>query len=180
MKDKQKETRIAGIVLVAIGLFVLTMQLVNFDAHELFGFLILPGIGAILVLAGIFSHNAGAIIPGGILSGIGWGALAVHYLELSYADSSTGAAFLFVFALGWVSITVATALFTAKTHWWPLIPAAAVTLAGLIAIDPVAVEPYLDLLEKVWPLALIVAGVVVLFRAGKHIEGSKEAKVLDS
>jgi hypothetical protein len=38
------------------------------------------------------------------------------------ADGAEGGAFMIAFALGWFSITLLTRLFTAETHWWPLIP----------------------------------------------------------
>jgi hypothetical protein len=69
------------------------------------------------------------------------------------------------FALGWVLITVLTAVFTEETHWWALIPAAIMGLIGGTVLVGGFFETALTLLGKFWPVALIVLGASVLLQA---------------
>src|SRR5919109_4420166 len=146
---------LAGVALIAIGLLVLAGQVVNVGALAL---LFLPALGVIFLLWGIGARTVGLMIPGGILLGIGLGI----YLAggpLSYlGDPAKGAAFLISFALGWAIITLLSALFADRTHWWPLVVGGilaligAATMAGGVALD------VLGWVGRLWPLGLIALG----------------------
>jgi hypothetical protein len=163
--EKKRDGLVGGLILVVIGLVALVGQFINFGSFPDLELLILPVIGVILLLWGIFAREAGPIIPGGIMSGIGLGIfLTSGPLELASGDNG-GGVFMLSFALGWVLITVLTAVFTSETHWWALIPAAIMGLIGGTVLVGGVFETILTLLGKFWPLALIVLGVGILAQA---------------
>jgi hypothetical protein len=69
------------------------------------------------------------------------------------------------FALGWLLVTVLTAVFTSETHWWALIPAAIMGLIGGTVLVGGLFETILSLLGDFWPVALIILGAWILIQA---------------
>ena len=106
------------------------------------------------------------MIPGGILSGIGWGAVLVTG---PFADTGDveGGVFMLTFAAGWALITVLTAVFTNQTHWWPLIPGGIMALIGGGILFGGVFMQGLTLLGQIWPVFLILLGLFVLFQGIK-------------
>jgi hypothetical protein len=164
--DKQlKENRnewLGGLILIGLGLFFLANQFIDFNWDRV-GVFFLPALGAIFLLAGIFTRQVGFIIPGGILSGIGWGAVLVTG-PFSGTGDMEGGVFMLAFALGWALITVLTAVFTSQTHWWPLIPGAIMALIGSGILFGGIFMQGLTLLGQIWPIFLILLGLFVLFQ----------------
>jgi drug/metabolite transporter (DMT)-like permease len=130
----------------------------------------------LFMLAGILSRNAGLMVPGGILSGIGWAAYLVAGPFTWGTETQEGGIFLLTFALGWVSITVVSALFAKKTIWGTLIPAAVLAAVGGALFFGGAFMDVLEVAGRLWPLALIAAGVAVIFKAARRMEVSEKAK----
>ena len=117
-KDR-RSTLVGGALLVAIGLLVLLVQ--NVQAATL-GLLFLPALGGLFLIAGIVGRQVGFIIPGGILTGIGLGAIFTQNPALAATATAQGGVFFLGFALGWFLITVVSKLFTRETQWWAVIP----------------------------------------------------------
>jgi hypothetical protein len=121
----------------------------------------------VFILWGIITRNPGPIIPGGIIAGIGLGALAIDS-SLATLVKDEGGLFMLFFAGGWVLITLLTSLFTKETHWWPLIPATIMGLIGLAVTFGGIMMSILTIVGKGWPLILIVIGVYILLKAGQN------------
>src|SRR5512135_2339969 len=83
-----------GAVLIFIGLFALVEQVFHLD----FGMFFLPTLAVIFLLAGILGRRYGLIIPGGILAGIGVGALLMEGPFKYLADPERGGVFMITFA----------------------------------------------------------------------------------
>jgi hypothetical protein len=163
--EKKREGLVGGLILVVIGLIALAGQFVELDSFPNLGLLIVPGIGALFLLWGIVTREDGLIIPGGIMSGIGLGIVLISGpFEIANGEND-GGIFMLSFALGWVLITVLTAVFTSETHWWALIPAAVMGLIGGTVLVGGVFETILSLLGDFWPLALIVVGGWILIQA---------------
>lgn len=160
--EKKREGLVGGLILVLIGLIALANQFIDFDLFPDLGLLIVPSIGVLFLLWGILTREAGLIIPGGIMSGIGLGILLVAEPFEVFSGVDDGGIFMLSFALGWVSITVLTAVFTEETHWWALIPGAIMGLIGGAVLAGGVFETMLSLLGKLWPLALIALGIGIL------------------
>ena len=75
--EMQKKDFKGGLVLIAIGLLALIFQLLPIQMTESLGLLIVPGLGALFLVWGILTRTDGLMIPGGILSGVGWGVYAI-------------------------------------------------------------------------------------------------------
>jgi hypothetical protein len=160
-----KKEAISGIFLIAIGVLVLLAQL---GASEQIGFLFLPALGAAFILWGILTHEAGLMIPGGILSGIGWGVLAISG-PFAFANSTNeGGLFLIIFGLGFALITLLTAVFTDETHWWALIPGGILATIGVAIFTNGVLLNVIELVGKYWPIALIAVGIYVVYKATRE------------
>ncbi len=176
MNAKKRNDLVGGLLLISIGILVLVAKFVDLPDVPDLGLFFLPALGALFMLAGILGRNEGLMVPGGILSGIGWGA----YLTagpLTWASArQEGGVFLLAFALGWASITVVSAVFAKKTLWGTLIPAAVLAaIGGALFFGGM----FMDLLEvagKLWPLALIIAGFAVLFKVARRTNVVEKAE----
>lgn len=152
---------VAGTVLVGCGLVLLAGQIFTLGAWPL------VLLGLIFTAAGIATHTAGWFIPGGVLNGIGLGAVVIES-GLVAGDPLEGGVFLLCFAAGWLSIFVLTKLFTPRPMAWTFIPAIVMAAIGfpllLGAAGEALLATALGWLAFAWPLALIVAGIAVLVR----------------
>jgi hypothetical protein len=165
MGKQLKENRnewIGGVIMIAIGLFFLANQFIDFNWDRI-GVFFLPALGGVFLLAGIFTRQAGLIIPGGIISGIGWGAVLVTG-PFSDTGDVEGGVFMLTFAAGWALITVLTAVFTKETHWWALIPGGIMAIIGAGILFGGIFMQGLALLGQIWPVFLILLGIYVLFQ----------------
>jgi hypothetical protein len=165
--DKKRNGWIGGLLLIGIGVLFLLNQFFDMPGLENLAIFFVLGLGIFFLAWGVIAREAGLMIPGGILTGIGLG-IALVAGPFQFDDGNlSGGVFMGAFALGWVLITLFTALFTDETHWWPLIPAAVFALisGALLIQGPFVVA--LEWLGKLWPLALIIGGIAVLFGARK-------------
>jgi hypothetical protein len=155
----RRSALVGGALLVAIGLLVLLVQ--NVQAETL-GFLFLPALGGLFLVAGIVGRQAGFIIPGGILTGIGLGAIFTQSPQLAANETAQGGVFFLGFALGWFLITVLSLLFTHHTQWWPLIPGTIMALIGGALMLGGAALNVLEFASRWWPLILVALGLVII------------------
>lgn len=174
----QKKDLAGGVILVVIGLVALVGQFVTFNLPESLGLLIVPGLGALFLVWGILTRNAGLMIPGGILSGVGWGAYAIAGPFSLWQGDSEGGVFLIFLGLGFGLITLVTAVFADETHWWALIPGGIILFIGTAILFGGALLTLLSWVGKLWPLALILFGASLLWHARKE-EAGKEKLVQD-
>jgi len=152
---------VGGLVLIGAGLLLLAGQLFTIGVWQLIMLdLLFSG-------AGIATRTAGWFIPGGVLSGIGLGALLTES-RLATGDPAEGGLFLLAFAAGWLSITLLSQRFTDQPQRWALIPAGVMALIGTPLLMGAAGEATLAAVMGwvafLWPLALITLGLVVLLR----------------
>lgn len=148
---------VAGIVMIGAGL---AYVLANFLDR---GSLLLPMLAVGFIVAGMLTREAGWFIPGGILGGL---SLGIYLQEgpFRFAGEQRDGVFMLAFALGWFSITLLSRLFTRERHWWALIPGGVMTLIGLAALGLGSAARLLQLAGALWPVALIGAGLSILFQ----------------
>lgn len=166
MNSKRREDVNGGLILIAVGLVFLVSRFVDFgDFGDNFGLWLLPGLGAIFMIAGILKREAGLMIPGGILSGIGLGSYLIAGPFEFGSNVDDGGLFMLAFAAGFASITFFTAVFAKETHWWALIPASIMAIIGLgISLGGIFFR-LLELAGTYWPVILIVVGGYSILKA---------------
>jgi hypothetical protein len=99
------------------------------------------------------------------MSGLGLGII-LETNQLGFVNvENDGGLFMLSFALGWVLITVLTAVFTPETHWWALIPAGIMGLIGGSILVGGAFEALLTFLGTFWPVILIGLGIWILIQS---------------
>jgi len=151
---QRRDQWVGGAVLIAIGAGLLLGQLVE-DAEQF----ILLGIGLTLLVLFAVSRNPGALIGGGIVTGLGAGVLVAANTEGDIA----GAAVMFGLGLGFIGVWLVGMLMRIKeTTIWPLIPGAILVVLGFVVL---AGSETAQAFELLWPVALIGLGVVVLLAA---------------
>jgi hypothetical protein len=156
---------IVGLVLILGGLLALAGQFVTISLGEYFGTLLLLGLGLIFMVAGILTREEGWFIPGGILTGLGAGVALMASPWAARLPGEAGGWFLLVFAAGWALIPIMTAIFGDETHWWALIPGGIIGLVGAAVLFGGVFIDALEWAGKLWPLALIVIGGSLLWKA---------------
>ena len=163
-RSNRRNLMVAGTALIAIGLLAFAAQFMEFVNV---GLLFLPTLGIIFLVWGITIRHVGPMIPGGILTGIGAGVILMQQTAALPGEASDAGIFLITFGAGWALITLLSALFTAKTQWWPLIPGAIIAAVGAALFAGDAGLRVLEFAGDFWPLALIAAGLIVVFRAAR-------------
>jgi hypothetical protein len=161
VSTERRNTLVGGALLVAIGLLVLLAQ--NIKTESL-GLLFLPALGGLFLVAGIVGRQVGFLIPGGILTGIGLGAILTQNPQIAVTDSAQGGVFFMGFALGWFLITVLSKVFTHDTQWWALIPGTIMALIGGALMLGGAALNVLEFAGRWWPLILVALGLVIIVR----------------
>jgi hypothetical protein len=161
MENMNRNTLAAGIGLIALGaLFLLVQVFENLD----FGLLILPAMGVIFLAWGLIARQVGLLIPGGILSGLGIAIVLTENVLTNLDGDAEGGIFVLAIAAGFVLVWLLGTLVLKQSSWWALIPGGIMGLIGVaLMIGGKALEA-LELINYVWPVALIVGGLVILFR----------------
>lgn len=164
MKDNDRRGAIiGGMILILVGAIALIGQVVEVDGG-LWGTFVVLGLGLVFMVAGIVTREFGYFVPAGILTGIGAGiALLVGPWQNAFAMDD-GGLFMLAFAGGWFLITILGLIFCRQFHWWPMIPGAIIGLVGLAIAYGGALWNVVEWLGYLWPVALIVGGLLILYR----------------
>ena len=99
-----------------------------------------------------FNGNYGLLVPAGVLTGLGVGLMLDH-VEFYGNPVALG------LGVGFLAIYVLDALRRrTSSSWWPLVPGAALVIAGLLQNT----SGWDSLGELGWPLVLIVIGIIII------------------
>ncbi len=139
---------IPGLILIALGLFFLLVQY-----FEIGPGLILLMLGLVFLVPYVLTRAYGLLIPGCVLAGIGLGLLFGRGLP-----DRNDITVLIGLGFGFIAIYVIQLIVAGRSHWWPLVPGGILVLVGIAE----SVPQVQTLVEKGWPLALILAGLVIL------------------
>ena len=126
-------------------------------------------IGVTFLIAGIVGRSRGLLIPGGIVSGVGAGIVAIEKLGASLVEPGEGGLFLLVFSLGWLLISVMSLFIPEEDGsrdfmWWPLIPGGIMAAIGGLLFAGSTGLTVLTWIGQGWPVILIGIGLYLLLR----------------
>lgn len=164
-EGKRGGSLVGGLILIVVGIVALVAQFV--EIGETIGFLVLPALSVIFIIAGIATRQSGFFIPGGILAGLGLGTYLVAGPFADRASQDEGGIFMLAFAAGWVLIPILSILFSrGERHLWALIVAAILGLVGAAVTYGGAALTALEMLGRWWPLFLIAGGIAIILKRG--------------
>ena len=164
--EHKRGSIVAGAALIGIGLLILGNEVLPDAQIDRF---VLPGLGLIFLLWAFAVRNVGLLIPGGVLTGLGVGAyLASGPLTILDGEAAAGA-FLLSFAIGWFLIVPLSGYILDWAHAirWPLIPGGILAVMGMSLIVGGPALQVLSIFGRMWPVGLIVSGLLILFRRGR-------------
>ncbi len=156
---------VAGIVLVAVGLYIVLSRSLGFGGA---GPLLLL-IGAIFLTLSAARRWRGPIAPGAILMGLGAGILLQVPLE---AWVPRWATIVLGLGAGFLLAAVLEAAAGRLRRPGPIVPGVILVVIALVAAagERLSLDRFFRHLELWWPWALVAVGVVLLVRAfrGRH------------
>ncbi len=142
-----------GVILIAVGLTLFAVQLLNLN-----GDVIVMVIGLIFLVAYAATLRYGLLIPAGIMTGLGAGILLEDF-------GVTGEPVVLGLGLGFIAIYAGDLLSTgtrAPGRWWPLIPGAILTI--IAGAESTFGADGARVIAQGWPVLLVAAGVWLLLR----------------
>lgn len=150
-----------GLALIALGALALISTIFQ---STLAGLLVLPALGAMFLVWGFSVREPGPLIPGGILSGLGIGALISQNLPIAPSGEMAGAIVVAGLALGFLAIVPLTLFVSGHAHYWALFPGAVLALVAVsLYLNATTVLSFLGV--YLWPVAAVGVGVFLLWRA---------------
>ena len=158
---RRRGRMIAGAVLILIGVMTFLSQFIPSA-----GLLFLPGLAVIFLAWGLLTRKIGLIIPGGVLAGIGAGAILMEGPFQNVQEPAQGGVFLLAFACGFLLISLLSP-FVLPGHrlmWWPLIPAVFMAFTGAALFAGPAGLTLLQYLGYGWPVILVALGIWMILR----------------
>ena len=146
---------IPGIILLAIGSLIFLDAVSPQATERLGGVIVLGGIGlAFLIVYLVNRANWWALIPAGVMFTLA----AVALLEGTMSDFETGG--IFFLGLGLTFLLVALLPTPDGYMRWAFVPAGVLLLIGILMTAALT-----QVINIVWPLALILAGLFLVLRA---------------
>ena len=121
------------------------------------------GLGAGFIAAALANRAPGLTVPGGILSGVGLGSLAMNAFRRGFTGPARGGAFLICLALGWL-IIVPTSRAAGESYSWAYVPAVILAAVGIALLLTALAPSVVAAALKWWPSVLILAGILMLLR----------------
>jgi hypothetical protein len=147
-------TWLAGIVLVALGAFLLLGRWIP-DVGQ---YAVL-GIGLIMLIVFFATDEYGFLVPGGIVSGIGAGIP----LSLAYAGQLGAGLFLLAMGAGFLLIWVLAMMFRLpERHPWPVVPGLVLGTIGAALAAGERGQGVADAIATGWPVILVLAGLMLM------------------
>lgn len=141
-----------GLILILLGLFFLLKTQIS-DHFSLFILLV----GVFFLVLYLITKVYGLLIPGGILTGLGFG--------LIYQDKNNALFFIFL-GLGFILIYIL-GLIRGKSPLWPVIPGGILLGIGIYEeLLARGVIPYnfIKKFSPYWPVILIIIGLYLIFK----------------
>ena len=147
-----------GVILIAVGLTLFAVQLLNLD-----GDVVVLVIGLVIAIAFAATRRYGLLIPAGILTGLGAGILLEDFGVMGEpVVLGLGLGFLAIYAVDFLTSGA-----RAPGRWWPLIPGTILTI--IAGVESTFGPEGARVIAQGWPIILIAAGAWLLLRGRASI-----------
>jgi hypothetical protein len=153
---------LAGFVLIMLGMVLFISNVWN--AADV-GLLVLPTLGAIFLAWGLVERHPPLLIPASILLGLGLGVLLQQTALIDASSAIRGGIVVLGLSLGFLAIIPLVAPFEQHLSWWPVIPGGVLLVVALAIFSGPGGIAFLQAIGPYWPLALVAAGVALLWIA---------------
>ena len=142
-----------GVILIAFGLTLFAVQLLNLDSD-----VVVLVIGLVFAIAFAATRRYALLIPAGIMTGLGAGILLEDFGVMGEpVVLGLGLGFLAIYAVDFLASGA-----REPGRWWPLIPG---TILTIIAGTESTFGPEgARVIAQGWPIILIAAGAWLLLR----------------
>jgi hypothetical protein len=152
---------IAGTVLILFGLLMLLATFIN---SSILGLSILPLLGVLFIVWAALARIPGLMIPGGILTGLGFGSLLSESVFGSASGEIRGGIIMLGLGLGFLLIMPLIRTISPATHWWAFIPGGIIMLIGLGLLLGGPALSVLGFIGQLWPVVPIVVGIFLIWQ----------------
>jgi hypothetical protein len=154
---------LVGATLLTVGLLMVVGTIIH---SELMGLLVLSALGLLFLFWGILARQVGPLIPAGILTGLGGGALMAQLMTGEMPGAACDGLIVLGLALGFLAIVPLTKWLASCAQYWPFIPGGILLAIGIcLVIVAEALRPLDVFGTYLWPVALIAGGSYLLCRA---------------
>lgn len=167
---------IAGVVLVIVGLFYLSDHFVPGLERFIPLFVGLALVGVFLLI-----RTRGALVPGGVLCGVGVGTIIATQPDSPYG----GGAFLISVGGGFLVVSLLATMYQLReARIWPLVPGIVLVTLGVVILAANQGRAVLDVAVNWWPVLLVAIGAWVLVGAQRErmreSADEERARILES
>lgn len=159
MEDGPGRRVVAGVLLIVVGAGMLALQLLEGVGRGSW----LLFLGGLFIAAYVYRRSYGFLVAGCILLGVGVGQVGEDLLDLGSGVGSVG------IGLGFITIYLIDRANRRSAPWWPLIPGGILVVTGLSDLG----EPIAGIMDYVWPAALIVIGLALVFGLSRRRDGDR-------
>lgn len=153
MEPAVRSRLITGGSLIVLGLGLYVMQFLDASTQPL----LLVFIGGVFLTAYFSTKTYGYLITGCIVAGLGIGKFGEEPRWFLMSDFTE-----IGLAIGFAMIYLIRMVYERRSHWWPLIPSAALFLAGLQAWRRFRLFVFS---QRGWPLLIVIVGVLIILGA---------------
>lgn len=176
--DKELKRKARGLE-IGLAVFLITLGLLFVFASVtkwyFMGLIFLPCLGLSFLVWSILAEEVGFLIPAQILISIGLAIILVSKVFTNATAFQNAAINLISMGAGWVIMPVLSKFVFKENMNWGFIPGAVLLTIGSIFLLPQPVSTRIfdaityigKTIRYVWPLALIVPGVIIILKTVK-------------
>lgn len=172
-RSSRDSQTIGGIAIILIGIFALAGNLIP---SQEFGYYFLVALGLIILGWGLAARHPRRLVPGGFILGTGVGILLAEHLYPQHGGgigngTPEGGVILICMGLGFLLAFALGRLIAPVWIWWSGVVGLLLALIGIALLTGGIALQVVHLLGTVWPLGLIVLGILLLLGMRPHHHG---------
>lgn len=160
-RARLNQQSVVGITLVVIGVLAFIVTMVRSQDLGLF---VLPALSIILLAWGTLTRGGVLLVTGAILAGVGVGLVLAELVFTGLSDTAGAGLIVLFTGLGMLLVTPLLFVATQRRERWPLLPGSILALLGVALVVGGMLRSAVELVGRLWPLALVALGVSLLWQ----------------